>query len=666
MLIKINGVRVVSPDRMKIEDFETLEHEKTGETYRTKRINYCTDFATFDIETSRIPDIEQSFMYIAMLYIQNQVVIMRTWDDIKEVFNYISKRVGSNKKLIIFVHNLSYEAQFLFGVMKFDSIFMLDKRKIAKLIYKSLEFRCSYIQTNKSLKSFTKGMKHEKQDGDDFNYNEIRFPWDEIPADKMGYCVNDVVGLYEAMKQRIKSFDDTLYTLPTTSTGYVRRLAKRALQPLAKSIKEAQPDEDCYIVLREAFRGGDCHANRYYANKIIENVISYDMSSAYPFVMIHEKFPMKFEKVDANAENIVKMMHTQRAVIARFALEKISLKNPYSPVPYIPLAKCRNLSCYEVDNGRILSAKYLEISLTEIDFRIIEKQYNFNIVDVKSVYSARKKKLPEPLINVICQLFKDKTELKGIEGQEENYMKSKNLLNSVYGLTITETVRDVFDYDYETGEYIKLKPETYENSVKHAFMLYQWGVYVTAYCRKNLRAGIDIAGENHVYNDTDSVKFVADKKIEKKFEEYNRKIKDSFTAIDKHGKPHTMGIYEFDGHYDRFKTMGAKKYAYEENGKLEITIAGVGKKTGAKELERHGGLSAMEEGFTFVDAGGLQAIYNDSKVYPSYFVGKKEIPITRNICLKPSMYTLGLSGEYQRLLQFIQIQSQNFVDNDDI
>ena len=37
---------------------------------------------------------------------------------------------------------------------------------------------------------------------------------------------------------------------------------------------------------------------------------------------------------------------------------------------------------------------------------------------------------------------------------------------------------------------------------------------------------------------------------------------------------------------------------------LHITIAGVNKKKGAIELEQHGGLDAMQEGFTFVDAGG--------------------------------------------------------------
>ena len=39
-----------------------------------------------------------------------------------------------------------------------------------------------------------------------------------------------------------------------------------------------------------------------------------------------------------------------------------------------------------------------------------------------------------------------------------------------------------------------------------------------------------------------------------------------------------MGLFEIEDHIKRFKTMGAKKYAYEDDeGKLHITIAGVNK-----------------------------------------------------------------------------------------
>lgn len=39
-----------------------------------------------------------------------------------------------------------------------------------------------------------------------------------------------------------------------------------------------------------------------------------------------------------------------------------------------------------------------------------------------------------------------------------------------------------------------------------------------------------------------------------------------------------LGVYEYEGIYDTFKTMGAKKYAYVQDEKLSITISGVTKK----------------------------------------------------------------------------------------
>ena len=108
-----------------------------------------------------------------------------------------------------------------------------------------------------------------------------------------------------------------------------------------------------------------------------------------------------------------------------------------------------------------------------------------------------------------------------------------------------------------------------------------------------------------------------------------------------------MGVYEDDGLYKRFKTMGAKKYAYEdEDGSLHITIAGVNKKEGAAEL---GCLENMKEGFTFVKAGGTESVYNDNIAMITESDGRI-IHITDNVVIRPSTYTLGLTAEYAAIL----------------
>lgn len=107
-----------------------------------------------------------------------------------------------------------------------------------------------------------------------------------------------------------------------------------------------------------------------------------------------------------------------------------------------------------------------------------------------------------------------------------------------------------------------------------------------------------------------------------------------------------MGVFESEGCYERFKTLGAKKYVYEQNGKLHITIAGVNKKTGAEEL---GKIENFEEGFTFYAAGGTESVYNDNIRIILNRDGH-HLEIRDNIVIKPSMYTIGLTAEYKAIL----------------
>ena len=163
---------------------------------------------------------------------------------------------------------------------------------------------------------------------------------------------------------------------------------------------------------------------------------------------------------------------------------------------------------------------------------------------------------------------------------------------------------------------------------------------------------IDAAGDNFVYCDTDSVKYLGSLDME----EYNReKIRNSresgASATDPAGKTPFMGVFEDEGRYKRFCTLGAKKYAYEEqDGSLHITVAGVGKNAGAQELLAAGGLEAFRPGMTFTAAGGLEAVYNDRTDMDMEIDGHR-IHIGPNVCLRPSSYTLGLTEDYIRLLE---------------
>ena len=215
-------------------------------------------------------------------------------------------------------------------------------------------------------------------------------------------------------------------------------------------------------------------------------------------------------------------------------------------------------------------------------------------------------------------------------------------------------------YDAENGFTFADTPEEelLIKSNKNAFQSYAWGVWITAWARYRLEEGIRLAGKGFVYCDTDSVKYI--KPIDwTRYNEIRKKHSEESGAFatDRKGITHYMGVYESEGMYEEFITLGAKKYAYRQDGKLHITIAGVTKTEGADELEEAGGLEAFKPGFVFRKGGGTEAIYNDDPEVKSYTVPKtgEIIPITSNVVIRDSTYELGLTAEYRRLLQFPEI-----------
>lgn len=658
-------------DTARVEDFNFQAFYKKvhlldrpgGNPHGRQKKKYVDLVCAFDIETSRLPEIEQSVMYIWQFQIDDYYTVYgRTWDEFLDFIEGLQRRLRGGM-LVVYVHNLSYEWQFLRGIYEFeeDEVFATEPRKILKCtMFDSFEFRCSYLQTNMSLDQFLKKMKveHKKLT---YDYDKIRFSDTELSPDELEYCLNDVRGLVEALKVEMKTDNDNLYTIPLTSTGYPRRDCKEAMRGYNhKQLAEMLPDLELYQVLRMAFRGGNTHANRYFSGQILHDVKSYDMASAYPAVMCTCLYPMGkfYEEKECTPKRLKQLIFTRkRAVLMLIGFYDIKLRDHFDGCPYISRDKCSNLHGGVFDNGRVLEADYLEIAITDLDFKIILKHYEWSASNIMRCYHARYKQLPVMIRDVVKEYYEAKTKLKGIPEQEVYYTKAKNKLNSLYGMSAQDPVKDTCKF--LNGEFVYEDEDSGEllaKSNKRAFQCYQWGIWTTAWCRTYLQEGIDLVQEQmidgeqnygFVYCDTDSVKFIGNVD----FSELNKIREDKALqagawAADPHGEAHFMGVYETDGNYNRFKTMGAKKYAYEDDTGLHITIAGVSKKAGAKEL---GCLENMVEGFTFTEAGGTESVYNDNVDEVVDYHGRK-IHITDNVVIRPSTYTLGLTAEYAAIL----------------
>ena len=292
-------------------------------------------------------------------------------------------------------------------------------------------------------------------------------------------------------------------------------------------MSELQLKPTDYLQLKQAFMGGFTHANAEYSGKVLKDVSSVDFGSSYPSVMITEKYPMS-KPIPVNVTSIreLKKLMIDYAVLFDIRLEGVQSK--INQENYISESKCLNLEKPILNNGRVHKADVLEMTITDIDFRIIEQTYNYQNIKVKNVKKFYKNYLPKEIIKSILDLYQDKTELKGVQGKEVEYMLSKGMLNSVYGMSVTDIVKDNHVYSGNSWDIESVdidKEIDKHNKSKNRFLYYAWGVWVTAYARYNLWTGILALGDDYVYSDTDSIKLLNYSDHLEYFEKYSVHLK---------------------------------------------------------------------------------------------------------------------------------------------
>lgn len=643
---------------------------------------YFNEFLTLDIETSVInrgTDEAESFMYIWQASIHNVVVMGRTWQELKMFLYRLMETIKTDdNKLVCYIHNLSYEFEFmrLFLKINNDNVFATDAHKVLRCtdLTQFFEFRCSYLLSNMSLSKFVENTPnaHYLKAKGDLDYKVVRTSKTELTTIELGYCYNDVRGLHEAIEYRL--LNDTLKTIPFTSTGYVRRECRYAMQKNRKNREQFEnirltPEQ--YILCKECFRGGNTASNRYLTDSIYKKVGSYDISSSYPFVMLAYDFPIgKFQQYEPTSVDDLLKLNKKYCTIGRYMFTNIKLKNN-KPIPYIPYSKCKEVYGDVSYNGRILQADFIIISLTNIDLDIINSMYEYDEISFEEYYIARKGKLPKELRDEVLKYFNNKSLLKGVKGKEYEYMTNKALLNAIYGMTVTDPLHDEICL-LDSGEWEHNKTPLKKISEgldkyykgKNNFLSYQWGVFVTAYARMRLQQAIDKVGMDVIYCDTDSVKYkdINNKKV---FEELNEETlkyckdnKITHTITTETGKTYSLGLWDSennkDGYeYDEFKTLGAKKYAFKTIKGIGITVAGLNKSRGAKALENKNGLDDFKDGMLFdeTESGRTTVKYNSSEKIHNIEVDGVIMETGSNIVIEDTTYLLGVTQAMKNIIR---------------
>lgn len=622
------------------EGFPVVNAEKHKDE---KEVCYYNVPASFDIETSSFYNGEEkvSLMYHWQFAIKENVVTGRTWqeyqsfiDDLQEVFS-----LSFNLRLLVFVHNLGFEFQHMRKYFSWERMFASKAREpIYCMDSHFIEYRDSYILSGYSLSNLAENLtRHNirKMKGD-LDYSLIRSPETPLTDEEVQYCYNDVLILTAYIEEEIENNGGSIAKIPLTKTGVVRRhcrnicLRQGNFKKYMGLMKKLQiEDEAEYKHLKEAFQGGFTHANFLHTMTTIEDVASYDFTSSYPYVMVSEMFPMGKGRREKPADK-VEFEYYLKKYCCLFEVQFFNLRPKVYFENPISFSRCYGYEGYQLNpsnNGRLVSAKKVGMTITEIDFDIIKRFYKWDAMKVGYMKIYKKGYLPKPLIKAILDLYKAKTELKGVPEKIVEYMVSKGMLNSCYGMCVMDIVRDEIKYDSEIHEWYldEAKAEEQiqkENERFSRFLFYPWGVWITAYARYNLFSGIWECQEDYVYSDTDSIKILNYEKHKGYIEKYNQhvieKLKlsaetndipfEDFCPCNIKGKKKMLGVWEFEGVYKKFKTLGAKRYlALTDTGELILTCAGVGKETGAKYL------SSFENPF---DA------FKDKMVFPAEFTGK--------------------------------------------
>jgi len=701
-------------DYSQMDDIAPLARAVGNPAGSKHRPDYLPIIATFDTETSTIEyqGRKHAFVYVWMFYLPHidTMITGRTIEEYEAFSDVMSQHLQA--MMLVFTHNLSFDWQFMAGVHMFcadgqPDVFSVKPRKILTAVMHKFEHRCSMLLSNLSLSSYTKEMKvqHQKLSGQEFDYDKIRYPWtpiSDVPErgkqhSEWDYCTNDVVGLAEAVLKEIEMSGKDLYHFPFTSTGFVRQDLRQAVRHIKDQLfKQIQPDFHQYRLLRRTFRGGDTHSNRLVSGQVNPAGYSYDRSSSYPDVQCNHMFPVSpFKPVpveDLTFEAIWdRHIKYRRAFIIKCEFVNIRLRYENWGFPYIPadhwhtgLPKVDKTHPDPVvyDNGRVISSPYAEMVITDVDLDIILKEYEWDDMIISEAYESRYGYLPPAFTDTVRYYYGMKTALKGDDEKSVLYAKMKARLNAVYGCTAQDIIKPDLAYDPVTHDWLELlydnetktyrkatEEEIFNCKMKSAWLPYQFAVWTTAWARWELHQGlwnVFDQGGTPLYCDTDSVKYLGEWV---KWDQLNDRLrteseKHEAYADDINGKRHYMGVWEFEGHashsFERFATLGAKKYAYEElNVKegtltLKTTIAAVDKKKGAAELIKYFGWSALDHfaacrhgsnEFTFREAGGTALIYNDSDDIFLQIDGH-ELHIGRNVVITDDTYRLSLQDDY--------------------
>ena len=640
-LVQVSSSNTGDVDRdLIVSRLNYIKSQENFEWVYSHKIHYLNIPISFDIETSSFYEgiAKKAIMYIWTCNVNGTTFIGRTWKQFTQLLDLMTEVFGLikyNKRCLIYVHNLEYEFQFMRKWFDWHDIFADDKRQPLYAVTKGgIEFRCSYRLSGYSLAKLADELRYYKTKKmvGDLDYYLIRHSNTPLTEKEMKYCTQDTQVVVCYIQEEIDKNGDIAH-IPYTKTGYVRRYCQDECLAIHKQnddvsrlkglkyrdvMQSLTLTYDQYKMCKAGFQGGFTHANINYVNETLHDVGSIDFTSSYPFTMMAQYFPMSSPR-EVEIHDMKDLEFYLSSYCCLFQVQFTNLRPLTTIENPISSSRCSYLEGYHINNGRVIDAKILETTITELDFDIYRNFYAWDDIRVGKFLVFYRGYLPTSLVKCLVKFYKDKTTLKGVAGKEEEYLQGKAMLNSAYGMAVTDIVRDDLEYHQEmyTNEW-QVGSETPVSQLKRyntnpsRFLYYPWGVWVTAHARHNLFKGIKAFGSDYVYSDTDSIKAINMDRHQDFIKNYNLHVREQLEkAADFHGIPMSdfepetikgekklIGVWDFEGTYDKFKTLGAKRYLVQKGNDIEFTVAGVNKKAIKEYMLETYGLDGVFDAFT--------------------------------------------------------------------
>lgn len=598
-----NSANMLAPPEVKWKRYDAaslcdLINECMGKPVYTRR-NYINVASAFDTEASSFIDerteLEVGLCYVWMFGIGDTVVYGRELPEFINLCHSLNAWLKREKKtLISYIHFTKYDFSFIKYLLPWKQVFLHKARYPLYFRYGNIEFRDSLVLAGgRSLAKCGADLRKpvHKAVGD-LDYNLIRHPQTPLTPLEQHYCEMDIRVLIAYIREKIED-EGSIDKIPYTNTGYVRRYVKAKCfenrEHYLSIMDGLTLTPDAYLQCEKAFAGGAVGPNihrvgfvdkdRVFTPKVFHDVWSYDIKSSYPYVMVTQYYPMQYPIPIPDKQAANMLAHNLENYCCLFTLELFDVVGRTNYCFPISRHKCNDCIGEVVASGRVLSAAYISINVTELDFETIMRFYDAEGgIRVSRFRIFQRGRLPQPIVESVIKFFNDKTTLDGIPDRKADYMISKNMLNACYGMMVEKVVRALLDFINGEGfvsggkDYVKQIDEY--NNKESRFLYYPWGVWVTAWARYRLYDAIYHVGDDYIYCDTDSVKLINGEKHVDYFKTANmlahKAIEETANMLampidyiaprSPKGEQKWLGVWEKEFEAVRFQTLGAKRY----------------------------------------------------------------------------------------------------------